>query len=164
MSRKAEDYLYLEAYYDDRGGFHIVKTYAPFLKSYYYNVGAGQLLDVTIKPSVRSSKGEKRTKRQNAYYWGVVVKMICEATGDMDKDSVHNGLKHAFLTDEAADLEKGVLAKVRSTTDLNKAEFFEYYIDRIRQWAIESLGLNIPDPYTAYSMFKWLREISDEVA
>lgn len=71
-----------------------------------------------------------RSARQNAYYHGVVVKMISDRTG-CDPEETHQNLKEHF--------------KVDTTTKMKTVEFQEY-IERCRRFAAEFLELNIPDP------------------
>ena len=94
----------------------------------------------------------RRSDRQNAYYWGVVLALISEHTGQPVKAvydgsgrvaaGVHDFLKDKFLScyDEFRDLEI-----VRSTSSLTSAEF-EAYLEKIREWANDELGLTIPLP------------------
>ena len=72
----------------------------------------------------------ERLERQNAYYHGVVVKMISDKTGH-DPEETHQNLKEHF--------------KIATTTKMKIAEFQEY-IERCRRFAAEFLELNIPDP------------------
>lgn len=81
-----------------------------------------------------------RTNQQNKYYWGVVIQMISDETGQ-DKDGIHDGLRAKFLT---TDQDKP-LQIIRSTTSLNTKEMMEY-IDKIVLWAAEFLGIVIPLP------------------
>lgn len=72
----------------------------------------------------------ERSDRQNAYYHGVVVKMISDKTGH-DPEETHQNLKEHF--------------KIITTTKMKTTEFQEY-IERCRRFAAEFLELNIPDP------------------
>ena len=75
-------------------------------------------------------RSEGRSDQQNAYYHGVVVKMISDKTGH-DPEEAHQKLKEHF--------------KVTTTTKMKTAEFQEY-IEKCRRFAAEFLELNIPDP------------------
>lgn len=95
-------------------------------------------------------KGNKRTNAQNRYYWGVVVKMISEATGQ-DDDDIHEFLKGRFnaVDFDIPNKETGeVIEKAtigRTTTKMTTIQFMEY-IMQIQQWASEFLHIVIPDP------------------
>ena len=90
-----------------------------------------------------------RSAAQNAWYWAGIVGTISEHTG-YTPDEVHDILKAKFLPKRMAVADKnGVIVDELviggTTTRLNKLEFGEY-IERIRQWAAESLDLVIHDP------------------
>jgi hypothetical protein len=79
-----------------------------------------------------------RSRNQNAYYWGVVIPLIAEHCGYMDEE-MHEALKWRFLQKH-----DGPLPTVRSTTDLDTAEFTEY-IEQCRILGAE-MGVVIPGP------------------
>lgn len=101
---------------------------------------------VTIEP-----RKAARSQPQNRYYWGVVVELISEHTG-YTPEELHDYLKAKFLPKALALPDaNGVIVDEfvigGSTTKLNKLEFGEY-VERIRQWAAETLDVVIPDPDT----------------
>jgi len=94
----------------------------------------GKRVTVTV-----STYKKYRSNPQNSYYFGVVVALIAEEIGD-SVENTHEALKAKFLYDMTGDLPK-----VRSTTDLSTLEF-EEYLEKIRRFASEFLGMFIPDP------------------
>jgi len=102
--------------------------------------------ELTIKQIVKP-----RTDRQNRYYWGVVIDMICYQisgnTSSAEKEEVHRSLARHFLVEDHVNLVGGVniSSAPPSTTSLSTVEFTEY-IESVRKWAAEFLYLNIPDP------------------
>jgi len=102
--------------------------------------------ELVIKPIVKP-----RTDRQNRYYWGVVIDMICYQisgnTSSAEKEEVHRSLVRHFLVEDHVNLVGGVniSSAPPSTTSLSTVEFTEY-IESVRKWAAEFLYLNIPDP------------------
>jgi len=96
----------------------------------------GDLVEITVR-----RKSKARSKRQNAYYWGVVIPLIETATYQ-DRESVHRALAAKFLSvhDDWFDVDV-----VRSTTSLTTVEF-EEYLRRVREWASEEMGCYIPLP------------------
>lgn len=98
-------------------------------------------------------KRNKRSQNQNAYYWGVVVKMICEAMNDAGEnvtpDEVHGFLKFRYLRVQKIDEETGevIYEFGRSTQKLNTVEF-ALYLDNCIQFAAHYLNIAIPPPYT----------------
>lgn len=97
--------------------------------------------------------GNKRTTKQNRYYWGVVVKMIKERFKELghelDSDEVHDFLKGEFNKREIVTENDHHLSIPRSTKDLDSQTFNEY-IEKVRQFAAITLEINIPDPDENY--------------
>jgi len=75
-----------------------------------------------------------RSNPQNKYYFGVVVDMISEETGN-EPEETHELLKLKFLKP---------MGKA-NTTQLDTREF-NLYIEKIQRWAAIELGCIIPDP------------------
>lgn len=94
-------------------------------------------------------KHAHRSGQANRYYWGVVIAQLSEHTG-IDPDDMHLYLKARFLSKSLAIakangeiVDEYVLGG--STSALNVVEFYDY-VQRIKQWALESLDLEIPEP------------------
>lgn len=112
----------------------------------------GKEVEITLKKA-RS----KRTDRQNRYYFGCVVPIVCEALKDLGHDlnkvECHEWLKMKFNYTSVADREGNHIADVpRSTTTLTKTEFGEY-IERVAQWCSEMLNITIPEPSEQVHLF-----------
>ena len=89
-----------------------------------------------------------RSLQSNAYYWGIVIHAISEHTG-YTPDETHEALKMLFLPKQLAyaDGNGEVIRELvigGSTTKLNQVEFSDY-IHRIKEWARETLDIEIPD-------------------
>jgi len=91
-----------------------------------FNQCPGPIEIVIRKPS------KERSVNQNKYYWGVVLALIAEKTGD-STNALHRNLKAEFLGPGAS------TAKL-STND------FENYIEQIKAWAGSEHDIIIPDP------------------
>jgi len=102
-------------------------------------------------------KRSKRSNEQNRYYWGLVIPLIQDRLNELGhrytKDQTHENLK-MWMADYAPDVmlteitlpDTGqTLTSVKSTTELTTSGFMEYKA-AIQQWAVEMLGLDIPDP------------------
>ncbi len=85
---------------------------------------------------------EQRSSQQNRYLHGVVIPMLAEHCG-YEPFEMKDALKWRFLQTHT----DGKLPSVRSTADLNTAEFAEF-TEQCRRLAAE-LGCVIPDPQTA---------------
>ena len=102
--------------------------------------------DCSVELTVK--KKNRRSTQANRYYWGVVVKEVelrlRELGNDVDSDITHEFLKDRFLsTPLIGDGGEKIGELPGSTADLNTDEFTAY-IEKIAQWAAESLGLYIP--------------------
>lgn len=98
-----------------------------------------------------------RSNDQNRYYWGVVLKMMADETGNTPEE-VHDLMRGEFLPGTRITMKlakDSLVTKVRtSTSDLDTIAFTEY-IEKIRQFAARELGLNIPDPTSAYKTISY---------
>lgn len=105
------------------------------------------------KRVVVSIKEQKRTRsgNQNRYLWGVVYAAIVdefrEHGNNVDVDDIHEyckvhvgKLKQVFVTGQGE-----VLTGPGSTAKLSTMEF-EYYVEKVRAWAAQVLGITVPLP------------------
>ena len=90
---------------------------------------------LTVKKKIK-----KGTQKQQRYYFGVIVRMICDEVGYTELEDVHLFLRNKFLT-----VNNGVISIVKSTTDLTTAEKEEYY-SKCRMWSSSELNIYIPLP------------------
>lgn len=91
-----------------------------------------------------------RSHAQNAWYFGVILKMISDETGYTQQE-LHEFFKTKFNAKTIAivDQKTGEVTSEQvigqTTTTLNKLQFGEF-CESVRHWAAEQLGLDIPDP------------------
>ena len=88
----------------------------------------------------KKPKGQ-RSDRQNSYYWGVIIAMMCDETG-YAKEELHNWLKICYQQETGIKIEED---RLFSTTELDTKEAEEYYV-YCRYIANEKLSLYIPLP------------------
>lgn len=97
-----------------------------------------------------------RSSEQNRYYWGVVVRMVCEgfqALGNPvnpdnaeDIELTHEYLKRRFLQPiQVADVNGEVHDLGHTTTNLSTSQMMDY-IAQVQQFAVEFLNIVIPEP------------------
>ena len=97
-----------------------------------------------------------RSSEQNRYYWGVVVRMVCEAFNEIgnpvnadnqeDIQSVHEFLKRRFLQPEIFVDANGEAHEIGwSTSRLTTSQMMDY-IAQVQQFAAEFLNIVIPEP------------------
>ena len=126
----------------DQGAFKIFNR-KKFIKE--MELFAGKHVLITVE-----KKRKKRSLEQNAYYWGVIVMLVRAGLIDtgykVSIEETHTFLKSKFLVKEIVNEQTGeILSSVKSTTELTTTGFMEYIQD-IQQFAIEFLGVNVPDP------------------
>lgn len=106
----------------------------------------------------------KRTNRQNAWYWGIVLPMVRDGLKDVgyDCDTVeeaHEICKEQFIIIEGRKRKRLInkqtgeikyLKVFPSTRKLTTVQFKEY-TERIVRWAAEYLNIVIPDPDPEYA-------------
>ncbi|MDB5288573.1 MAG: hypothetical protein JWR05_3522 [Mucilaginibacter sp.] len=100
----------------------------------------------------------KRSNPQNSYFHGVIIPIVKAHLIDLGwKDAkstewVKNYIKYNCLIIETENEDTGEVVKtLGETSSLTKPEFMEFVAD-VQQWAIEKLGLQIPDPGQALEM------------
>lgn len=104
----------------------------------------GKLVEIKI-----SIPKNKRTQKQNSFYWGVVIPFVTsffqEYGNDFDQMQVHEYLKSEVgKMDTIVKLPTGV-ARISGSTQKMSTKEFEDYITKIRAWGAE-WGLSIPFP------------------
>lgn len=104
----------------------------------YFKKLSGKRVELTLK-----EEKSQRSLNQNNYYWGVVLKVLSEHTG-YDPDDMHEICRYMFLKSFKTVGNKE-LEYVKSTADLNTAEF-EEYLEKIRRWAAVELNCYTPLP------------------
>lgn len=85
-----------------------------------------------------------RSLNQNSYYWGVVLKLLHDHTGQ-PQDDLHDILKRKFLGEATLRLGDTDYVFARSTATLSTVQF-EEYLSSVRVWAFDTLKVIIPLP------------------
>lgn len=99
---------------------------------------------------------DTRSLRANAFYWGHVLQTIHDHTGQ-DKQDVHDAMCEMFLDNQRKQVEflnilTGEVVEVpitKRSSGLKGDEFFNF-VERVRQWAREFLGVETHDPDPEY--------------
>ena len=85
----------------------------------------------------------RRSDRQNRYYYGVVIRILSEDLG-YSKDLIHALMSKKFLEEKVV-LGEMVLPSTRNL----KTDEFEEYLRNIRMWAARDMDIYIPTPNEA---------------
>jgi hypothetical protein len=96
---------------------------------------------------------DRRSVAANRYYWGIVVKLIAQETGQ-DPQDIHDDLRDRFLrkTVTYVDRRTGLIQErtfSRGSSGLTVSEFYEF-VEHARLFAAEFFGMRIPDPDPEY--------------
>lgn len=109
----------------------------------------GKNITITVE-----RKKEKRSNNANAYYWGVVVKMIKmvveEQTGEIvTAQDVHDLLKGQFNSKSIikGDIDSDLsIVKIPQSTATLSVPGFAKYVENCRLWANDFFDIEIPEP------------------
>ena len=85
-----------------------------------------------------------RSMSANAFYWGVVVESIAAHIGESSEET-HELLKDKFLPRRQVELLDEQRLEMPPSTRLLTVEEFSAYIEAVKAWAAQWLGLSIPD-------------------
>jgi len=109
---------------------------------------SGKLYEVLVRPYRKN-----RTVQQNNYYFGVIIKLMCEETG-YTKEEMHWMLCRKLLgVSEIADPESGEMHQiVNGTSGLSTTEFSDY-MEAVMLWGQQFLHINFPPP--TYFGMEW---------
>ena len=121
---------------DEKGQLHPAD---PVAWRSYLARNKGRDVWVTVKRQQHT-----RSMSANAFYWGVVVESIAAHIGESSEET-HELLKDKFLPRRQVELLDGQRLEMPPSTRLLTVEEFSVYIERIKAWAAQWLGLPIPD-------------------
>lgn len=112
----------------------------------------GSRITVTVQ-----RKRKKRSTEQNAYYWGAVIPAILDgliklgnnmqADNPEHRNAVHEFLKNKFVHNGTTFVTAHgeVFEFPASTSELSTSDFMDY-LQYVKDWAFENLGVRILDP------------------
>jgi hypothetical protein len=98
---------------------------------------------VVLSVEIKQHKNA-RTRYQNAYYFGVVLRTISEYTG-FTPEELHASFKRTFLPIEREMIGGVMVERLSSTKDLDTKTFNDY-LERILHFCAENIGLYVPMP------------------
>lgn len=114
---------------------------------------AGKRIRLTVEKSY-----SKRSNAQNRYFHGVCVPLVGQGLVELGYNEARNMewvkdfIKANLLTTELPDKE-GVMRKcIRPTSGLSTSQFMDLIAD-LQQWAMQELGVYIPDPNEQMEFF-----------
>lgn len=118
----------------------------------YFNDFLKQFAGKSVKVTVEKWK-KQRSLNQNNYYWGCVLPFVIDGMvgvgypkSELSTILVHDFLKAKFVKKEVVNEQTGeVISMIGSTSALTTTDMMDY-IDDIKKWASEFLGIYIPDP------------------
>ena len=90
-------------------------------------------------------KFNKKSRKQDGWYFGLVLPMLADAMGDTDLAYVHACMKNRFLTITKTD-KKGVEHKATGRYAKLNTEQAGNFIEKVRQFTSEFYSIDIPEP------------------
>lgn len=127
------------------------------------------LVDQHVDVAISLHK-DTRSARANRYYWGVVLTEISKAhsAGDQSVQEIHDAMCAQFLPNEKLEVEffnlmTGEVIVIetdhRRSSKLTGTPFYEF-VEKVRKFALEVLGVRTEDPDPEY----WRRATLPEEA
>lgn len=109
---------------------------------YYFKFQISKYKDCRALVSVKIIKS-KRSLSQNAWYWGVVIPLICETTGHTpnEQDRI---FEQMFAPRKVVKHKNKEYVIYKHCKELTKGEFV-FFVERIRAEVAE-MGIVIPNP------------------
>lgn len=110
------------------------------------------LLDVTF-----TAHDETRSAKANAYLWSTVYPLLA-AENEQTEEEVHDAMCALFLPNETKRVEffnkmtgecLAVDVDTRRSSKLTGGKFYDF-VERVRLWGLEFLGVITPDPDKDY--------------
>ncbi len=133
------------------GGIDLAETERSTRRDYLRSL-AGQRVDIVI-----TKHRNRRSEEANAYYWGVVLKLMAAHT-EHSPEEIHDAMCEQFLPNERKRVEffnrmTGEVLTVntdhRRSSKLHGAPFYDF-VELVRMWARDFLGVDTPDPDPNY--------------
>jgi hypothetical protein len=112
----------------------------------------GKEIRVTVK-----EYRDTRSDRQNAYYWGVVVPHLVAGFVSLGnswlnpqnkehQEMIHEILKERFLANGVELVMGSEVIKTKPTTTKADTMEMHQFIERVRMFAMETMGVYVPEP------------------
>ena len=98
-----------------------------------------------------------RSRKANAYYHGVVLKLMAEHSGHIAED-IHDAMCERFIPSEKKQIEfvnelTGEIVQVetdpRRSSKQSPTAFYDF-VEQVREWARDFLNVDTPDPDPLY--------------
>lgn len=105
----------------------------------------------TIRIVEIKAKRKKRSDDQNEWLWGCIYPMllyalVSEGWEYTSVDQVHEFFKNRFTTDKVVNKHTGEIVEFPSSTAAMDTVTFSAYCEHLRDYALNYLDLEIPDP------------------
>lgn len=110
---------------------------------------------------------QTRSQRANAYYWSTVLPILAKEN-EQTADDLHDSMCELFLPNDLKRIEffsrlTGEVLRVtvdkRRSSKLTGAAFYDF-VERVRLWGMEFLGVTTPDPDPEY----WRKRTTKDAA
>lgn len=94
---------------------------------------------------------KQRSNKQNGYLWGCAYPLLLKGminTGweFVSEDQIHEFFKGQFTADKVVNRDTGEIIEIPASTTEMDTVTFKTYVDKLREYAIEYLGIDLPEP------------------
>ena len=92
-----------------------------------------------------------RSNDQNGYLWGCVYPLMLRGLVNVGweftcNEQVHEYFKKMFTAEQVVNRDTGEIIEFPASTALMDTLTFKTYTDKLREYAFEYLGMDIPEP------------------
>ena len=84
----------------------------------------------------------KRSESQNALWWPLIVRTICEHIGEQDEWKIHRLLEKKLIPKDHITI-KGKTEEIQKTCSELKVGEFSAFIEDCKNWAAENLDIRV---------------------
>lgn len=111
-----------------------------------FSLLANGIYIITIKKVRR-----KRSNKQNGYLWGCAYPLLLKGMINVGWEfatieQIHEFFKGQFTSEQIVNKDTGEVVEIPSSTSEMDTVTFNTYVDKLREYASEYLGMELPEP------------------
>lgn len=111
-----------------------------------FSLLANGIYIITIKKVRR-----QRSNKQNGYLWGCAYPLLLKGMINVGwefatTEQIHEFFKGQFTSEQIVNKDTGEIVEIPSSTSEMDTVTFNTYVDKLREYASEYLGMELPEP------------------
>nr|DAI95369.1 MAG TPA: protein NinB [Caudoviricetes sp.] len=111
-----------------------------------FSLLANGIYIITIKKVRR-----QRSNKQNGYLWGCAYPLLLKGMINVGwefatTEQIHEFFKGQFTSEQIVNKDTGEVVEIPSSTSEMDTVTFNTYVDKLREYASEYLGMELPEP------------------